>query len=29
LGAFYARWRARFDPAAWDLLEKAAGGLAG
>ena len=27
LGDFYARWRARFDPAAWQLLEEAAGGL--
>lgn len=27
LGDFYARWRARFDPAAWALLEEAAGGL--
>jgi tripartite ATP-independent transporter DctP family solute receptor len=27
LGDFYARWRARFDPAAWRLLEDAAGGL--
>jgi tripartite ATP-independent transporter DctP family solute receptor len=27
LGDFYARWRARFDPAAWKLLEDAAGGL--
>ena len=27
LGDFYARWRARFDPAAWKLLEEAAGGL--
>jgi TRAP-type C4-dicarboxylate transport system substrate-binding protein len=25
LGDFYARWRGRFDPAAWDLLEAAAG----
>jgi TRAP-type transport system periplasmic protein len=27
LGDFYARWRARFDPAAWKLLEEAAGGI--
>ena len=27
LGDFYTRWRARFDPAAWKLLEDAAGGL--
>ena len=27
LGDFTARWRARFDPAAWKLLEDAAGGL--
>jgi tripartite ATP-independent transporter DctP family solute receptor len=27
LGDFYARWRTRFDPAAWKLLEEAAGGL--
>jgi tripartite ATP-independent transporter DctP family solute receptor len=27
LGDFYARWRARFDAAAWKLLEDAAGGL--
>jgi len=27
LGDFYARWRARFDPAAWSLLEEAAGGF--
>lgn len=27
LGDFYARWRARFDPAAWALLGEAAGGL--
>ncbi|HEV2334327.1 MAG TPA: DctP family TRAP transporter solute-binding subunit [Stellaceae bacterium] len=27
LGDFYARWRARFDPAAWTLLEEAAGGF--
>jgi TRAP-type transport system periplasmic protein len=27
LGDFYARWRARFDPAAWRLLEEAAGGI--
>jgi len=26
LGDFTARWRARFDPAAWALLEAAAGG---
>ena len=26
LGDFYARWRARFDPAVWTLLEEAAGG---
>ena len=25
LGDFTARWRARFDPAAWALLEAAAG----
>jgi tripartite ATP-independent transporter DctP family solute receptor len=25
LGDFYARWRTRFDPAAWTLLETAAG----
>lgn len=29
LGDFYARWRGRFDPAAWQLLEAAAGGLGG
>jgi TRAP-type C4-dicarboxylate transport system substrate-binding protein len=29
LGEFYARWRARFDPVAWRLLEEAAGGLPG
>ena len=29
LGDFYARWRARFDPAVWTLLEEAAGGLPG
>jgi TRAP-type transport system periplasmic protein len=29
LGDFYARWRARFDPASWALLEEAAGGLPG
>lgn len=29
LGDFYARWRSRFDPAAWALLEEAAGGLPG
>ena len=28
LGDFYGRWRARFDPAAWKLLEEAAGGIA-
>ena len=27
LGDFTARWRARFDPAAWKLLEDAAGGV--
>ena len=27
LGDFYTRWRARFDPAAWRLLEEAAGGI--
>lgn len=27
LGDFYARWRARFDPAAWALLAAAAGGV--
>jgi TRAP-type transport system periplasmic protein len=27
LGDFYARWRGRFAPAAWALLEAAAGGL--
>jgi tripartite ATP-independent transporter DctP family solute receptor len=27
LGDFYARWRTRFDPAAWKLLEDAAGGI--
>jgi TRAP-type transport system periplasmic protein len=27
LGDFYARWRTRFDPAAWALMEEAAGGL--
>jgi tripartite ATP-independent transporter DctP family solute receptor len=27
LGDFTQRWRARFDPAAWKLLEDAAGGL--
>jgi len=26
LGDFYGRWRARFAPAAWKLLEEAAGG---
>jgi tripartite ATP-independent transporter DctP family solute receptor len=29
LGDFYARWRNRFDAAAWKLLEEAAGGIAG
>jgi tripartite ATP-independent transporter DctP family solute receptor len=29
LGEFYARWRGRFDPASWNLLEEAAGGLPG
>ena len=29
LGDFYARWRTRFDPAVWTLLEEAAGGLPG
>jgi tripartite ATP-independent transporter DctP family solute receptor len=29
LGEFYARWRGRFDPGAWALLEQAAGGLPG
>ncbi len=29
LGDFYARWRTRFEPAAWKLLEAAAGGVAG
>jgi tripartite ATP-independent transporter DctP family solute receptor len=29
LGDFYARWRARFDPNAWKLLDEAAGGLPG
>ncbi|MGE0257991.1 MAG: DctP family TRAP transporter solute-binding subunit [Alphaproteobacteria bacterium] len=29
LGEFYARWRVRFDPEAWKLLEEAAGGLSG
>ena len=29
LGDFYARWRTRFDPAAWTLLETAAGGPIG
>ena len=29
LGDFYARWRTRFDPAAWSLLETAAGGPIG
>jgi tripartite ATP-independent transporter DctP family solute receptor len=27
LGDFRARWRARFDPAAWAVLEEAAGGI--
>jgi tripartite ATP-independent transporter DctP family solute receptor len=27
LGEFYERWRARFDPAAWRLLDEGAGGL--
>jgi tripartite ATP-independent transporter DctP family solute receptor len=27
LGDFYARWQARFEPAAWKLLEDAAGGI--
>lgn len=27
LGEFYARWRGKSDPAAWGLLEQAAGGL--
>jgi TRAP-type transport system periplasmic protein len=27
LGDFYAGWRTRFDPAAWALMEEAAGGL--
>lgn len=27
LGDFYARWQARFDPAAWKMLEAAAGGI--
>jgi TRAP-type C4-dicarboxylate transport system substrate-binding protein len=27
LGDFYRRWRRRFDPAAWSLLEAAAGGV--
>ncbi len=27
LGDFTARWRARFDPAAWALFEQAAGGI--
>lgn len=27
LGDFYTRWRTRFDPAAWALLEAAAGGI--
>jgi TRAP-type transport system periplasmic protein len=27
LGGFYQRWRRRFDPAAWNLLEAEAGGL--
>jgi tripartite ATP-independent transporter DctP family solute receptor len=29
LGDFYARWRTRFDPAAWKLLEEAAGSIGG
>jgi hypothetical protein len=29
LGDFYARWRNRFAPAAWNLLEEAAGGSLG
>ena len=29
LGDFYARWQTRFDPAAWTLLETAAGGPIG
>ena len=29
LGDFYARWRERFDPAAWRLLEDQAGGIGG
>ena len=29
LGDFYASWRARFDPAAWALLEAETGGVAG
>ena len=29
LGDFYARWRARFDPAAWALLDAETGGLPG
>jgi len=29
LGDFYARWRTRFAPAAWRLLEEAAGGGVG
>ena len=28
LGSFYARWRGRFDPAAWRELEAAAGAIA-
>jgi hypothetical protein len=27
LGDFYARWRAKSDPAAWALMEQAADGL--
>ena len=27
LGDFYTRWRPRFDPPAWKLLEEAAGGI--
>ena len=29
LGDFYVRWRARFDPEAWRLLDEAAGGIPG
>jgi hypothetical protein len=29
LGDFYARWKARSDPAAWAQLESQAGGLSG